>query len=146
MVDVFRSMLDELMGKERNVPLTERTGRGLRFEDPDVCKHQLAGLCPFQLFKNTKSDLGEAAHCFRTFLSTTGCSPLLLCQVNVSSVYTTITWSGQTYSRSMTGWISGRKTGKHVRNVQHKLYAAGAASFIVRPSVRMSSLLLCRCK
>jgi hypothetical protein len=60
MVDVFRSMLDELMGKERDVPLTERTGRGLRFDDPDVCKHQLAGLCPFQLFKNTKSDLGTA--------------------------------------------------------------------------------------
>jgi hypothetical protein len=58
MVDVFRSMLDELMGKERDVPLAERSGRKLQYDDPEVCKHQLAGLCPYQLFRNTRSDLG----------------------------------------------------------------------------------------
>ena len=58
MVDAMRAMLDELMGKERDVPLEERTGRGLRFYDPEICKYALAGLCPYGLFKNTKSDLG----------------------------------------------------------------------------------------
>ena len=51
-------MLDELMGKERNVPLTERTGRALKFSDPEICKYALGGLCPYGLFRNTKSDLG----------------------------------------------------------------------------------------
>lgn len=60
MVDAMRAMLDELMGKERDVPLEERTNRGYKFSDPEVCKHALAGLCPYGLFKNTKSDLGES--------------------------------------------------------------------------------------
>lgn len=58
MVDATRQLLDELMGKERNVPLDKRTGKSLRFSDPEVCKYALAGLCPYGLFKNTKSDLG----------------------------------------------------------------------------------------
>ena len=57
-VDATRALLDELMGKERNVPLEKRSGRGLRYYDPEVCKLALAGLCPYGLFKNTKSDLG----------------------------------------------------------------------------------------
>ncbi|PNH11244.1 Luc7-like protein [Tetrabaena socialis] len=60
MVDAMRAMLDELMGKERNVPLGQRSNRRLRFDDPSVCKYALAGLCPNGLFKNTRSDLG---HC-----------------------------------------------------------------------------------
>ena len=55
----MRAMLDELMGKERNVPLGERKGTDLRFNDPEVCKYALSGLCPYGLFKNTKSDLGK---------------------------------------------------------------------------------------
>ena len=43
MVDAMRAMLDELMGKERDVPLTERSNRRIRFDDPLVCKFQLAG-------------------------------------------------------------------------------------------------------
>jgi hypothetical protein len=58
MVDAMRAMLDELMGKERDVPLEERTNRGYTFSDKEVCKYALAGLCPYGLFKNTKSDLG----------------------------------------------------------------------------------------
>ena len=46
-------------GKERNVPLDKRTGRGLKFSDHEVCKYALEGLCPYGLFRNTKSDLGE---------------------------------------------------------------------------------------
>lgn len=59
MADAMRAMLDELMGKERNIPLDQRKGTDLRFNDPEVCKYALAGLCPYGLFKNTKSDLGK---------------------------------------------------------------------------------------
>ena len=59
MADAMRAMLDELMGKERNVPLDQRKGTDLRFNDPEVCKYALSGLCPYGLFKNTKSDLGK---------------------------------------------------------------------------------------
>jgi ribosome modulation factor len=44
------------MGKERDVPLPERTGRTLRYDSQDVCKYELCGLCPYTLFKNTRSD------------------------------------------------------------------------------------------
>lgn len=63
MVDATRALLDELMGKERNVPLDLRTGQSLKFSDPEVCKYALAGLCPYGLFKNTKSDLGAFPPC-----------------------------------------------------------------------------------
>lgn len=53
-----RGLLDELMGKERDVPVHLRTNRVRKFYDDDVCKHFLVGICPYSLFKNTKSDLG----------------------------------------------------------------------------------------
>ena len=53
-------MLDELMGKERDLPPEERTGKGISYKDKQICKYALAGLCPYGLFKNTKSDLGMA--------------------------------------------------------------------------------------
>ncbi|KAG2493834.1 hypothetical protein HYH03_008052 [Edaphochlamys debaryana] len=62
MVDAMRAMLDELMGKERNVPLGQRSNKRLRFDDPMVCKYALAGLCPNGLFKNTRSDLGPCGY------------------------------------------------------------------------------------
>lgn len=58
MTDAMRSMLDELMGKQRNVVVDETKRTKLEYNDPDVCKHALAGLCPHSLFKNTRSDLG----------------------------------------------------------------------------------------
>ena len=61
MVDAMRAMLDELMGKERDLPPEERTGKGITYKDPLICKYALAGLCPYGLFKNTKSDLGNPA-------------------------------------------------------------------------------------
>ena len=57
----MRAMLDELMGKERNLPPEERTGKGISYKDAAICKYALAGLCPYGLFKNTKSDLGTPA-------------------------------------------------------------------------------------
>src|SRR5689334_6482354 len=62
MVDAFRSMLDELMGKERDVPLGKRQNKALEFDDKDVCKYELVALCPNRLFRNTKSDLGGSRH------------------------------------------------------------------------------------
>ena len=44
--------------QDRDVPLDQRVVRSVKFSDPEVCKHALAGLCPFGLFMNTKSDLG----------------------------------------------------------------------------------------
>ncbi len=61
-MDATRALLDELMGRERNVPLEKRSGRAMRYSDPEICKLALAGLCPYGLFKNTKSDLGDAGH------------------------------------------------------------------------------------
>lgn len=52
-------MLDELMGKERDVPLGKRQNKALQFDDKDICKYELVALCPNRLFRNTKSDLGE---------------------------------------------------------------------------------------
>jgi RNA-binding protein Luc7-like 2 len=58
MTDAMASMLDELMGKGRNVIATDQASVKVKFDDPEVCKHALAGLCPYLLFNNTKSDLG----------------------------------------------------------------------------------------
>lgn len=58
-MDAMRAMLDELMGKERNVPLADRSNKKIHWDDPLVCKYQLCGLCPPRLFKNTKSAMGE---------------------------------------------------------------------------------------
>jgi hypothetical protein len=54
-------MLDELMGKERDVPLDRRSNKVIKFTDSMVCKHALSGLCPNTLFTNTRSDLGESS-------------------------------------------------------------------------------------
>ena len=95
--------VSQLMGKERNVPLQERSNKTLHFYDKvgpcrgtsascralaalfpvamlllepallfsgltavitapqDICKYRIAGLCPYQLFTNTRSYLGACA-------------------------------------------------------------------------------------
>jgi RNA-binding protein Luc7-like 2 len=57
-MDAMRAMLDELMGKDRNVVPSQRTNTKMRYDDPTICKYALAGLCPYGLFRNTRSDLG----------------------------------------------------------------------------------------
>ncbi|CAI5940774.1 unnamed protein product [Closterium sp. NIES-64] len=52
-----RSLLDELMGKDRDLPLDQKK-RKLRFDDPEVCRYHLVAFCPNDLFPNTRSDLG----------------------------------------------------------------------------------------
>lgn len=57
-MDEQRRLLDELMGQERNVEEKNKRHRVRHFSDPEVCKYYLCGLSPYNLFKNTKSDLG----------------------------------------------------------------------------------------
>eukprot|EP01066_Platyproteum_vivax_P007207 Platyproteum_vivax@DN2760_c0_g1_i1.p1 len=53
-MDDARALLDQLMGKDRNVNSTNR--RQKKFYDRDVDHFWLCGLSPFLLFPNTKSD------------------------------------------------------------------------------------------
>ncbi len=57
-MDQFRSILDELMGKDRDLPCKERMKLMKHFDSPEVCKYYLLDFCPHDLFPNTKSDLG----------------------------------------------------------------------------------------
>ncbi|VDQ05797.1 unnamed protein product [Trichobilharzia regenti] len=52
------TLLDELMGKNRNAVNGEISG-GPHWSDDDVCKFYLCGFCPHDLFVNTKTDLGQ---------------------------------------------------------------------------------------
>lgn len=58
-LNIFSLQTPQLMGKERNVPLTERSNKQLHYYDDEICKFTLCGLCPYTLFSNTKSFLGE---------------------------------------------------------------------------------------
>jgi hypothetical protein len=51
------ALLDELMGKYRNVAPGSNVNK-ISFEDDDVCKHFLVSFCPHELFVNTRADLG----------------------------------------------------------------------------------------
>ncbi|XP_063223636.1 luc7-like protein 3 isoform X1 [Bacillus rossius redtenbacheri] len=51
------ALLDELMGRNRNVSLTDGP-RELNWEDPEFCKLYMVKFCPHDLFVNTRADLG----------------------------------------------------------------------------------------
>lgn len=57
MVDSARQLLDELMGRHRNVDPTGPI-KELHWEDDDFCQFHLVCFCPHDLFVNTKADLG----------------------------------------------------------------------------------------
>jgi len=46
------------MGKDRNKPLYIRIEKRDHFDDQDICKYNLLGFCPNDLFPNTKADIG----------------------------------------------------------------------------------------
>jgi len=52
------SMLDELMGRNRNFAPDDAKARELKWTDSDVCKYYIVQFCPHDLFTNTKADLG----------------------------------------------------------------------------------------
>ncbi|KAJ3215735.1 splicing factor [Dinochytrium kinnereticum] len=49
-----RKLLEQLMGKESLGGVPDK----IHFKDPEVCRDYLCGLCPHDLFTNTKVDLG----------------------------------------------------------------------------------------
>ncbi|KAG5337639.1 LC7L3 protein, partial [Acromyrmex heyeri] len=51
------ALLDELMGRNRNVLPNEKP-KELNWEDPEFCKLYLVKFCPHDLFVNTRADLG----------------------------------------------------------------------------------------
>jgi len=53
-----KELLDQLMGKDRNLTIDEKPKRKMRWDDEGVCPYYLNGFCPHDLFTNTKSDLG----------------------------------------------------------------------------------------
>ena len=57
-MDSIRATLDELMGKDRDLPLKEKLRLNKHFDHSEVCKYYLLDFCPHDLFPNTKSDLG----------------------------------------------------------------------------------------
>jgi hypothetical protein len=50
------------MGLDRNKPLHLRGPKKYRFDAPDVCKFFLVDFCPYELFMNTKSDVGTCPY------------------------------------------------------------------------------------
>jgi len=58
MASVMAQMLDELMGRDRNLAPDDKS-RGIRWDDKRVCKYFLCGMCPHELFTNTKADIGN---------------------------------------------------------------------------------------
>ncbi|KAF0992073.1 hypothetical protein HZS_2249 [Henneguya salminicola] len=55
-------LLDQLMGPNRNLAPGEKPKKLLNWSDPAVCKFYLCGFCPYELFINTKADLGNCPH------------------------------------------------------------------------------------
>lgn len=55
MCDDSRALLDELFGKERNVPISKRKNDAHYWND-DVCKNTLVAICFNDLWKHTKYD------------------------------------------------------------------------------------------
>merc|ERR1711977_108791 len=51
-------MLDELMGRNRNIHPNEKV-KEITWEDPQVCRYYIVQFCPHDLFTNTKADLGS---------------------------------------------------------------------------------------
>ena len=57
-MDPARQLLDKLMGPDRDVPREVASSIKRSPHDDCVCKYMLVGMCPYDLFRNTKSDLG----------------------------------------------------------------------------------------
>ena len=51
-------MLDELMGRNRNIAPDDKKRHMHWSDDPEVCRLYIVDFCPHELFTNTKADLG----------------------------------------------------------------------------------------
>ncbi|XP_060592256.1 luc7-like protein 3 isoform X2 [Ruditapes philippinarum] len=56
--NALAAMLDELMGRDRNLAPTEKRSEP-KWDDPEVCRYYLVDFCPHELFTNTRADLGQ---------------------------------------------------------------------------------------
>ena len=52
------SMLDELMGRNRNLHPEDENNVEAKWSDAEVCRYYLVLFCPHDLFTNTKADMG----------------------------------------------------------------------------------------
>jgi hypothetical protein len=52
----MRRQLDALMGTARNDSVGSKAQH---FTDPEICHNYCSGLCPHDLFTNTKKDMGN---------------------------------------------------------------------------------------
>jgi len=52
------TMLDELMGRNRNLAPDDENNRETKWSDSEVCRYYLVLFCPHDLFTNTKADMG----------------------------------------------------------------------------------------
>ncbi|XP_055595914.1 luc7-like protein 3 [Uranotaenia lowii] len=59
-MDVARQLLDELMGRNRNLDPSVK-GKELNWEDEEFCTYFMVKFCPHDLFVNTRADLGQCA-------------------------------------------------------------------------------------
>jgi hypothetical protein len=60
MADLQRQLLDELMGSDRNLHPEDQTEKRRTLTDDLVDKYSLCGCSPYDLFRNTKSDMVRA--------------------------------------------------------------------------------------
>lgn len=56
--DAMKAQMDALLGRDRNLSSEEKARRNPHFSDAEHNKNFLVGLCPYELFKNTKDDIG----------------------------------------------------------------------------------------
>eukprot|EP00916_Digyalum_oweni_P005041 GHVL01008977.1.p1 GENE.GHVL01008977.1~~GHVL01008977.1.p1 ORF type:complete len:318 (-),score=69.25 GHVL01008977.1:200-1153(-) len=54
-----KEILDQLMGKDRDLPIAHRKRSSHTFSSDGVCKYYLMDFCPHDLFTNTRSELGK---------------------------------------------------------------------------------------
>ncbi|KAI1291710.1 Luc7-like protein 3 [Halotydeus destructor] len=57
-LDSARQLLDELMGRARDVDPDKKDNSISEWNDPRICQFFLVKFCPNQLFTNTKADMG----------------------------------------------------------------------------------------
>ena len=70
MANAAAQLLDQLMGTARNAVPGDNV-RELSWSDDEVCKYNLCGFCPSDLFINTKAEasVGEQVHSFLVYCS-----------------------------------------------------------------------------
>lgn len=62
-MEAQRALLDELMGKDRNLTEEEKKGyREMKWDDKEVCAYYMVRFCSHDLFVNADCDLALRSH------------------------------------------------------------------------------------